>query len=85
MEATFSCTGNGQTSIDTAQAIIIIGTGILHNLAYYKNEIIPPIIDEEQVTINFVNNVNIEQIPLQRNSVNNIICDRLINNYFSKL
>jgi len=83
MEATFLCTGNGQTSIDTEQAIIIIATGILHNIAYDINEIIPPIIDEKQVTINFVNNV--EQIPQQRNSVNNIICDRLNNNYFSKL
>lgn len=73
-----------RTSIDTAQAIIV-ATGILHNIACDENEIVPPVTDEEEAAINFVNNVDIEQIQQQRNNINSITRDGLINNYFSRL
>lgn len=73
-----------RTSIDTAQALIV-ATAVLHNIACDENEIIPPLNEEQEAAINFVNDVDAEPVPLQRNNVNTIVRDQLINNYFGRL
>lgn len=73
-----------RVSLDTAQAIIV-ATAVLHNIACEENEVIPPVTEEDEAEIDYVNNVQIVQVPEQRHNADTITRDSLINNYFSRL
>lgn len=71
-------------NLDTVQAIIV-ATAILHNIAVNENERLPPVNEEEEAAINFVNDVNAPNAIAEPVLGNNRTRYNLINNYFANL
>jgi hypothetical protein len=70
------------SKLSTTQAVVV-ATAVLHNIACEENENDPPIIEEERIAIDLVN-----ENPLDENNIrpnNNIMRQHLIHNYFGGL
>lgn len=66
---------------------IVIATAVLDNIAKLLNEPDPPNNEEEELAINFINDINIEPYMniYHIHNINNVVRHQLINNYFNQL
>ena len=66
---------------------IIVATAVLHNIAQSMNDGIPPVGDDLEAAVQFVNNVNVYPPQRQNNpiNINNTTRAMSINEYFQQL
>lgn len=64
---------------------VIVATAVLHNIACYQREDVPPINDIQDEAINFVNGASNNPIVENRNSENRVTRNALISEYFQSI
>ncbi|KAK5638904.1 hypothetical protein RI129_013199 [Pyrocoelia pectoralis] len=65
---------------------VVIATAVLHNIACLLNEDLPPITEEEEAAIDFVNNIEVGRVRDAAGlNQNNRVRNQLIHDYFNQL
>lgn len=64
---------------------VVIATAVLENICKLFDEPVPPINEEEEAAIDFVNDVDNHININDMNNLNNVVRHQLINDYFSNL